>query len=188
MTTEGSDLGEQCSGPLVLPAATGQMKVAVLQARCPKAGSKLERQPAGQGSPGPVLHPMLSHCWSLLPNRAPHPVPRLRALLSSVRSTRAWPVALGPDSESSGFTAYHFFPEPWVRALASSAGFTLGCRPAQLPGDPGAATSSCGMGEPLCPSHLLSAVAPPSWGTGRGDTHPRGRVSTGNRTQLGARA
>ena len=186
MTTEGSDLGKQCSGPLVLPAATGQMKVAVLQARCPKAGSRLERQPAGQGSPGPVLHPMLSHCWSLLPNRAPNP--RLRAPLSSVRSTRAWPVALGPDSESSGFTAYHFFPEPWVRALASSAGFTLGCRPAQLPGDPGAATSSCGMGEPLCPSHLLSAVAPPSWGTGREDTHPRGRVSTGNRTQLGARA
>lgn len=174
MTTEGSDLGEPCSGPLVLLAATGWMKVAVLQARCPRAGSRLERRPAGQGSPGPVLHPMFSHCWSLLPSHAPHPVPRLWALLSSMRSTRAWPVALDPDSEGSRFTAYHFLPEPWVRALASSAGFTLGCRPAQLPGDPGAATSSCCMGEPLCPSYLLSAVAPPSWGTGEGDTRPRG--------------
>lgn len=35
-------------------------------------------------------------------------------------------------TEGSGFTAYHLLPEPWVRALASSAGFTLGCRPAQL--------------------------------------------------------
>lgn len=97
MTTEGNDLGEQCSGPLVLLAATDRMKVAVLQARCPRAGSRLEGQPAGQGSPAPVLHPMLSHCWSLLPRHGPYPVPRLRALLGSMQSTHAWPVALGSD-------------------------------------------------------------------------------------------
>lgn len=140
MTTEGSDLGEQCSGPLVLPAAIGPMTVAVLQARCPRVGSRLERQPAGQGSPGPVLHPMLYNCWSLLPSHTPYPVPRLQAPLGSMRSTHAWSVALAvtlrvldsqPTTSFQRPGSEHWLPQQashWGAGLLSCPG-TLGLPP-----------------------------------------------------------
>lgn len=63
-------------------------------------------------------------------------------------------------TEGSGFTAYHFQSpgsEHWLPQQASHWGAGL----PSCPRDPGAATSSCCMGEPLCPSHLLSACGSP---------------------------
>lgn len=160
VTTEGNDLGEQCSRAFGPAGSHRWMKVGAA-GQMPQGRQQAGRAACRARKPCPSPVSMLSHCWSLLPVAAPtlSPGSGHRWAACGVPMPGLLHLAVTGVLDS---TAYHLLPEPWVQGTGFLSRLHTGVQACPAcPRDPGAATSSCCVGEPLCPSHLLSACGSP---------------------------